>query len=192
MARLEILRQKAQQKAKQNDYYTGTDLLAGDEIINPSIQSTEQPTQFVLKPFRNRKKFRKYIGGYVRGQGVPPGGQTGPVRKFGKRVRSRKRPVASWAQPAVAEQDGLQPTVRPRPIRIRTTPANDIYRTTPEDSLRTEEYSKKFRPFFDRLYSQLTGSEEEKEDQRVVRNRVELPRKRSTTPNPYPTLGKQN
>ena len=182
IARLEIARQQAQKKA--NNYYTGTDLLAGDEIINTNFQSTEQPAPFALKPFRNRKKFRKYIGGFKRPVGSTDIEETGPVRKFGKRVRTRKRPVSFWNnQPAGAEAgEGLQPTVRPRPSRVRTT--------TAADSLQTEEYSKKFRPFFDRLYSQITAEVGQKDERATFPlRRIEIPRKRSTTPNPI-TVGK--
>jgi hypothetical protein len=73
-----------------------------------------------------------------------------------------------------------------------------------QEVLKTEEYKKKFRPFFDQLYSQFNkgedfGAEVEVEtgnealsvtDGPLAPRRLGVPRKRSTTPQTPITVGK--
>jgi hypothetical protein len=108
-------------------------------------------------------KFRKY--------GFNQGEKNGEV--YGQRTRARKRPSTSWSNGQRQETYEYYPP---------TTES-----TTTTQKAKKEEYKKKFRPFFDQLYEQLTGSTSTTESpSEETNNRLPFWGRRSTTsPNPY-------
>lgn len=124
----------------------------------------------------------------------------GPVKKFGKRIRSRKRPAFWSSRPAVGEEGGVEPTLRPSgPLGVLrqklTSAGSEPTAATAFEVLKTEDYKKKFRPFFDQLYSQFNKGDDEVGVEAGVEavasvtdgplappRRLGVPRKRSTTP----------
>ena len=98
----------------------------------------------------------------------------------------------------------MRPT-GPLVLRQKLIAVSEPTAATALEALKTEDYKKKFRPFFDQLYSQFNkGGEEEAglealeieaansltTDGPPALRRLGLPRKRSTTPQPPITVGK--
>ena len=103
------------------------------------------------------------------------GGDNGRI--FGTRIRARKRPTF-WANGYSKEsryEAGYQATTTTSPVLRR--------RPTPRKSSKTEEYKKKYRPLFDKLYEKLTkGTYDEEEFKKESKEiRKEIKRKDQTT-----------
>jgi hypothetical protein len=160
---------------------------------------------------KTRLRLRKYGGGAEAVEGEDSSAAA-PPKKFGKRIRTRKRPAFWPSRQAGNNDDGsIEPTLRPGgPLVLRQKQLIGVSEPTAAtalEALKTEDYKKKFRPFFDQLYSQFNkGAEEElgveagveavgneaTTEGVAVPRRVGIPRKRSTTPQPPITVGKNS
>ena len=104
------------------------------------------------------------------------GGGSDGSRIFGTRIRARKRPTF-WA-------NGYSKESRYEAAAATTTNSPQIRRRpTPRKSSKTEEYKKKYRPLFDKLYEKLTkGTYDEEEFKKESKEiRKEIKRKEQTT-----------
>ena len=209
--RLEILRQQAEIRT-QNQFYVG-DLQTGEEVEEQQAVEeeeekeekevehedeediTEAPVLALARPLKPRLRFRKFKGlGPNSEGGVEAGNRNGAIKKFGKRIRTRKRPLF-WPNNRFEEEaQGVEPTQRPGQFRPR---GNNAIQTstefsTTQEPIKTEEFKKKFRPFFDKLYSKFAKNPEDETETGTdpISRRFELPRKRSTTAFPPITVGK--
>ena len=101
------------------------------------------------------------------------GGGDGGGRIFGTRIRARKRPTF-WAN-GYSKESRYEATTTTSPVLRR--------RPTPRKSSKTEEYKKKYRPLFDKLYEKLTkGTYDEEEFKKESKEiRKEIKRKDQTT-----------
>lgn len=101
------------------------------------------------------------------------GGSDGGGRIFGTRIRARKRPTF-WAN-GYSKESRYEATTTISPVVRR--------RPTPRKSSKTEEYKKKYRPLFDKLYEKLTkGTYDEEEFKKESKEiRKEIKRKDQTT-----------
>jgi hypothetical protein len=159
---------------------------------------------------KTRLRLRKYGGGADGAAAEGDDVQSAPPKKFGKRIRTRKRP-AFWPSRQAGSEDGsIEPTLRPGgPLVLRQKQllggVSEPTAATALEALKTEDYKKKFRPFFDQLYSQFNkGTEEDlgveagvevvgtdaTTESLAAPRRVGIPRKRSTTPQPPITVGR--
>ena len=120
---------------------------------------------------QQRLKYRKYGGG-----------NRYEDRIFGQRIRSRKRPTF-W-------QNRFQPTLPPAAAPAAPETTRTPYAEKPS---KTDEYKKKFRPFFDQLYDKLTKNNKEQQQQHHHHQGKVEPdsvrrfwaRRSTTTENPY-------
>ena len=182
--KLETLRKQKVKivKAKVPSYQE--DLLTADDIDEFDSGSTESPVFNFASPFRNRLRPRKYKG---------IGNQE---TDFGKRIRLKKRPGAFWAkrfgQGSLGSIGSIEPTVRPGLFKVRQRLSPSTSTSTEADSIngqeevKIEDYKRKYRPFFEGIYSKLTKGKEGSEGGR----RYGIPRRRSTTATPPITVGK--
>merc|ERR1712106_1154932 len=85
ISKLESLRK---QKNKSKDPTYQGDLITGDDADEYITEGPESQVFGFVKPFRNRLRFKKFKG--LNGAG--PGADASAAGKFGKRLRSRKRP----------------------------------------------------------------------------------------------------
>jgi hypothetical protein len=212
-ARLEALRKQKQEQleipsssqpypadlATSEDEEADIDSGAGDDVTVPDTVVRQ----------KTRLRLRKYNNGSSSSEAAvtPESGAPGPVKKFGKRIRTRKRPAFWPSRAAGGEEGGVEPTLRPGGlVRQKLTGLGGVEPTATvgQEVLKTEEYKKKFRPFFDQLYSQFNkgedfGAEVEVEtgsealsvtDGPLAPRRLGFPRKISTTPQTPITVGK--
>jgi len=180
--KLETLRKQKVKivKAKVPSYQE--DLLTADDIDEFDSGSTESPVFNFASPFRNRLRPRKYKG---------IGNQE---TDFGKRIRLKKRPGAFWAkrfgQGSLGSIGSIEPTVRPGLFKVRQRLSPSTSTSTEADSIngqeevKIEDYKRKYRPFFEGIYSKLTKGKEGSEGGR----RYGIPRRRSTTATPPITV----
>ena len=107
------------------------------------------------------------------------GGGSDGSRIFGTRIRARKRPTF-WA-------NGYSKESRYEAVAAAATTTTNSplirRRPTPRKSTKTEEYKKKYRPLFDKLYEKLTkGTYDEEEFKKESKEiRKEIKRKEQTT-----------
>ena len=185
------MRKKAEEKAKQS-YYT-EDLLSGDEVDE---EVTEEPSFDIVKPFKKRFRFRPY-NGFKGGANANLEGPIRKTKKIGRKVRKGLRPKGKFfvqnryessSSENSGENSGIVPTFRPGAYRIRRVnnrPVNRLTESTTQTTVKTEDYKKKFRPFFDKLYSKFTQTAEaDSSEEPILR--------RSTTNIPPITLGKSS
>jgi len=180
--KLETLRKQKVKivKAKVPSYQE--DLLTADDIDEFDSGSTESPVFNFASPFRNRLRPRKYKG---------IGNQE---TDFGKRIRLKKRPGAFWAkrfgQGSLGSIGSIEPTVRPGLFKVRQRLSPSTSTSTEADSIngqeevKIEDYKRKYRPFFEGIYSKLTKGKDGSEGGR----RYGIPRRRSTTATPPITV----
>lgn len=215
--RLEALRKQKQEQlapvftqqptqASSSTYPVDLDT-SEDEVVS---EDTAIPSSEASRP-KTRLRLRKYGGAEAAVEAEDTqAAAPAPTKKFGKRIRTRKRP-AFWPSRlgSGGEEGGIEPTVRPGgPLVLRQKLIGGISEPTAAtalEALKTEDYKKKFRPFFDQLYSQLSKSSEEEvaaaeagseaaaevasvTDGPAAPRRVGVPRKRSTTPQPPITV----
>ena len=227
--RLEALRRQKQEQLSTADIqplptseqplapYPADLATSEDEVVNSADPQQQQvvdpvaPSEAATKP-KTRLRLRKYGGGEPTPSTEVEDVQAAPAapgKKFGKRIRTRKRP-AFWPSRVAGGEEGagIEPTVRPTGplvLRQKLIAVSEPTAATALEALKTEDYKKKFRPFFDQLYSQFNkGGEEEAglealeieaansltTDGPPALRRLGLPRKRSTTPQPPITVGK--
>merc|ERR1712123_7851 len=181
--KLETLRKQKVKivKAKVPSYQE--DLLTADDIDEFDSGSTESPVFNFASPFRNRLRPRKYKG---------IGNQE---TDFGKRIRLKKRPGAFWAkrfgQGSLGSIGSIEPTVRPGLFKVRqrlssTSTSTEADSTNGQEEVKIEDYKRKYRPFFEGIYSKLTKGGDASDSGR----RYGIPRRRSTTAAPPITVGK--
>jgi hypothetical protein len=159
------------------------DLKTSEEEVStsPATSAGTAGTTSTDRPYgliRNRLNLRKY--GFNTGA-TNSFEANSAANVFGQRIRARKRP-ANWTPEDEEEQAGVTPEV-----------AQSNSQTTKKS--KADQYKKKFRPFFDQLYDQLTGNtgKQEQEEQDDVGEEVDedgepirgWARRSTTTPNPF-------
>ena len=153
----------------QGDLLTAEDI---DETDSSKLPSTEAPTYNFAQHFRNRQR---------------PWGKNG-----GRRLRRKKPSRGFVVKKHVKDTLGLfgsvEPTRRPFNPRTRLGSYTTSTTTAPDSAEGQDQVNKKkYRPFFDEIYSRLTT--EKAETTADTNRRFGLPRKRSTTAAPPFTAG---
>ena len=207
--KLEALRKIKQGIVKPKPAVYQGDLLSAEDVDESIAVVTEGSIFNFAKPFRNRFKLKKFkslpgLKAQLEAKRAESGESGSPLPGFGKRIRSRKRPVfwngrfgqgKVFGQGAGLVDGSVEPTARPfGPFKVRTvqrlvtSPTEAAAGDDAEVVVEKEEVKRKLRPFFDKLYEGLTqgeGGAGLKEGRRYG-----LPRRRSTTAAPPITVGK--
>lgn len=171
------------QKEKLVSQVYPDDLLTAEDIDEDNSSTTEAPEFNFIRPFRNRLRLKKFKG-LTQNDASSPG-------KFGKRLRSRKRPTF-WANRYGQGLSSVEPTPRsgPGPFRGKQRPfpvsSEDIANSNDKSIAKPEDFKRKFRPFSDQLFSSLT---QDSENGFAANNRrFGFPRRRSTAAPPQITV----
>lgn len=139
IARLEKLnRLKNKKYVGKNNWSSNIDKEEANDYVIPTVRPTKSTHRNEKGPYKvhsSRIKYRKY--GY--NQGKDDG------RIFGQRIKERKRPKL-WDNGYVRDN-------------LYATTTEGIETSTTKKS-KTEEYKRKFRPFFDQLYERLTNEKD--------------------------------
>jgi hypothetical protein len=178
---------KSKTAVYQGDLLSGEDI---DAVTDVPIFNFARPRArpFKFKQFKNLPGLQAQLEAHR-----ASGGANSPLPGFGIRTRKRKRPFWQGGRFGQGFSAGLggsvEPTVRPGRLRTRlvTSPTQAAAGDDTEVVVKNDEVKGNLKPFFEQFYKEIVG---EGGARLKGGRRYGIPRRRSTTAAPPPTVGK--